>query len=279
MSPARPPEGTHPRSAGRREAPGVMQLLVTRPQPQADEWAAGLRARGIAALALPLLQIVPESGPATAAAWASLPECGLVVFVSPGCVTSFFALQPPAIGWPPATLAAATGPGTAQALRDAGVPVAAIVEPPPDAEQFDSEALWRVLAPQSWQGQRVLVVRGDGGRDWLADRLREQGAEVAFVQAYRRTLPSLSAAQRTLLATAVGAPARHCWLFSSSQAVAHLRQLATQSDWSQGCAMATHPRIASTLRAAGFGTVWPVRASFEAVLEVWRRSIQSTPAP
>ncbi|HEY6511926.1 MAG TPA: uroporphyrinogen-III synthase [Burkholderiaceae bacterium] len=256
-----------------------MQLLVTRPQPQADEWAAALRAHGVAAHALPLLQIVPASDPAAAAAWAALPDHSLVVFVSPGCVASFFAQRPPAGAWPTVTQAAATGPGTSLALREAGVPAAAIVEPPRDAEQFDSEALWRVLATRSWRGRRVLIVRGDGGRDWLADRLREQGAEVAFVQAYRRTLPSLSAPQRALLAAALAAPAHHCWLFSSSQAVAHLGQLAPQSDWSSGCAMATHPRIAQTLRAAGFGTVWPVRPTLDAVLDVWRRSLQSMPAP
>ena len=257
----------------------AMQLLVTRPQPQADEWVAALRAHGVAAHVLPLLQIVPEPDPTATAAWTALSAYGLVVFVSPGCVKSFFALRPVDAGWPPGARAATTGPGTSLALREAGVPAAAIIEPPHDAEQFDSEALWRQLAPQPWRGQRVLVVRGDGGRDWLAERLREQGAEVAFVQAYRRTLPSLNAAQRALLAAALAAPARHCWLFSSSQAVAHLRQLAPQSDWSSGCAVATHPRIAATLRSAGFGTVWPVRPTFDAVVDVWGRSIQSISAP
>jgi uroporphyrinogen-III synthase len=203
----------------------------------------------------------------------------LLVFVSPGCVRSFFALQPAGCDWPAATQAGATGPGTSQALREAGVPAAAIIEPPHDAEQFDSEALWRRLELQSWQGRRVVVVRGDGGRDWLADRLRDRGAEVAFVQAYRRRLPELSAPQRDLLAVALAAPSRHCWLFSSSQAVEHLRQLAQVSDWSTGCAMATHPRIEQTLRSAGFGTVWPVRPTLNAVLDVWRRSLQSMPAP
>jgi uroporphyrinogen-III synthase len=256
-----------------------MQLLVTRPQPQADEWVTALRTHGVAAQALPLLQIVPLSDPAAVAAWGSLSAHGLVVFVSPGCVKSFFDLRPAAAGWPTGTRAAATGPGTSRALHDAGVPAAAIIEPPHDAEQFDSEALWRRLEAQSWQGQRALVVRGDGGRDWLADRLRERGAEVTFVQAYRRTLPSLTPPQTDLLTAALAAPSRHCWLFSSSQAVEHLCQLAPQSDWSSGCAIATHPRIASTLRTAGFGSVWPVRPTLDAVVSTWMRSIQSMPTP
>jgi len=257
----------------------AIHLLVTRPQPQADEWVAALRAHGVNAHALPLLQIEPASDPAALAAWASLSLHRLVVFVSPGCVKSFFALQPPAVVWPAESWAGATGPGTSQALREAGVPTAAIIEPPHDAEQFDSEALWRQLEARSWQGQRALVVRGDGGRDWLADRLRERGARVQFVQAYRRTLPRLDASQRALLVTALAAPSVHWWLFSSSQAVQHLQQLAAQADWSSGFALATHPRIAATLRGAGFGTVLSVRPTLDAVVSAWRRSIQSEPAP
>ena len=252
-------------------------LLVTRPQPQADEWVAALRERGVPAHALPLLAIEPAVDPAAGAAWATLAAHRLVVFVSPGCVRSFFAQRPPAAAWPEGTLAGATGPGTSQALRAAGVPAAAIVEPPADAEQFDSEALWRRLEASGWPGQRVLIVRGDGGRDWLAARLRAHGADVSFVQAYRRTLPPLDAAQRALLAGALAEPATHWWLFSSSQAVDHLRQLAPQSGWSSGCALATHPRIASTLRTLGFGTVLPVRPTVDAVVSLWRASIQSTP--
>jgi len=255
-----------------------MQLLVTRPQPQADEWVAALRTHGVDAQALPLIQIVAESDPAAAAAWSTLAAHRLLVFVSPNGVKSFFALRPAGVAWPDGTWAAATGPGTSLALREAGVPSAAIIEPPHDAEQFDSEALWRRLEPLSWRGQRALVVRGDGGRDWLADRLREQGAEVGFVQAYRRTLPLLNAPQRALLDAALAAPASHWWLFSSSQAVDHLRQLAPQSDWSSGCALVTHPRIATTLRAAGFGSVRSVRPTLDAVVSEWRLSIQSTSA-
>jgi uroporphyrinogen-III synthase len=254
------------------------QLLVTRPQPQADEWVASLRARGVAAHALPLLQIVPESDPAALAAWASLVDHRLVVFVSPGCVSSFFALRPAAAAWPMDTWAGATGPGTSQALREAGVPASAIVEPARDAQQFDSEALWRRLESHPWQGQRVLVVRGDGGRDWLADRLRAHGAQVQFVQAYRRVLPPLDAQRRALLAAALATPASHWWLFSSSQAVQHLLQLARPSDWSSGRALATHPRIAATLHSAGFGTVLSVRPTLDAVVSAWGRSIQSMPA-
>src|SRR5439155_1658691 len=90
------------------------------------------------------------------------------------------------------------------------VPAAAIGEPPPDAAQFDSEALWERLAARDWRGAPVLVVRGDGGRDWLAQRLRERGAQVAFVAAYHRAAPRFDAAQRQLL-DATLPPQRWLW--------------------------------------------------------------------
>ena len=58
------------------------------------------------------------------------------------------------------------------------MPAEQIVEPPVDSPQFDSDALWPLLAARDWRGRRVLILRGDGGRDWLADTLRSSGAEV-----------------------------------------------------------------------------------------------------
>ena len=68
-----------------------MRLLVTRPQPQADEWVAALRGAGFDAAALPLLDIVPAENPAALrAAAAQLPALTLVVFVSPNAAQRFF---------------------------------------------------------------------------------------------------------------------------------------------------------------------------------------------
>lgn len=252
-----------------------MQLLVTRPQPQADDWVSALRAQQVNAQALPLIAIVPDGDAAVAEAWGAIDAHRLIVFVSPNAVSTFFARRPRA-AWPSHLHAACTGPGTARALRDAGVPPSQIVEPADDAAQFDSEALWQQLHKQTWQSQRVLVVRGDGGRDWLAERLRERGADVQFVQAYRRTLPTLEAPQRAHLQRALAAPVQHVWLFSSSQAVDHLHQLAPQATWAAARAWATHPRIADTLRAAAFGDVQVVSPTIDAVVAAWRASIQSS---
>ena len=56
------------------------------------------------------------------------------------------------------------------------------------------------------------------------------------------------------------------WLFTSSQAVAHLAARLPRQDWRQARAMATHPRIAQAARDAGFGVVWESRPRLEEVV-------------
>ena len=246
----------------------LVRLVVTRPRAQAEHWVARLQALGIDAAVLPLIDIGPPADPAAVqAAWLTLPGKALVVFVSPNAAERFMAARPQGVVWPAGVLAGATGPGTAAALRDAGVPAAALVVPADDAPAFDSEALWALLRGRPWIAQRVLVVRGEEGRDWLADTLRGLGADVGFVNAYRRLAPQPDAAGVALLQAALAAPAAHCWLFSSSQAVAHLRALAPRADWRAALALATHPRIAQTVRAAGFGHTRECAPTLAAVVQ------------
>ena len=74
-------------------------------------------------------------------------------------------------------------------------------------------------------------------------------------------------------------PARHAWLFSSSEAVQHLRSLAPGADWSGALALASHPRIAAAARAVGFGRVEAVSPTPASVAERLSRArpIQSPP--
>ena len=260
-------EGTEPFSM-------ATVLLVTRPQPQADAWVRELRTHGVPAHALPLLQIEAAAEPAARDAWHALDSFALVLFVSPNAVQSFCALRPAGAAWPAATLAGSTGPGTTQSLLDNGVPQAQIVEPARAAAQFDSEALWQRLRHRSWVRSRVLVVRGDGGREWLGERLRDAGAQTEIVRAYRRVLPQWSDEQRALAAQVSAAPQCAVWLLSSSQAVQHLRSLLPDAPWSRAVAWATHERIAQAARAFGFGTVHSVAPTQQAVLALWGRSIQ-----
>lgn len=247
-----------------------MRVIVTRPQPQADAWVAGLVAAGLDAVALPLIEIAAAADPAPlAAAWNDLAAIDLAIFVSPNAADRFFAARPAGRPWPTRTVAAAPGPGTARLLRELGVPPDRLVEPPADAPSFDSESLWPVLAARrDWHAARVLVVRGDGGRDWLGATLRAHGASVEQLAAYRRLAPSFDAAQRKLLDAAQRAAATHVWLFSSSQAIdnLHAATAAAAADWTSSRAVATHPRIAQRARRLGFGAVFEAAPSLSAVV-------------
>lgn len=242
----------------------VVMLLVTRPRPQCAAWLVRLAALGVRAAALPLIEILPARDPALVrAAWAALPATDLAVFVSPNAVEQFFAHAGGA-AWPAGTLAACVGPGSAQALAERGVPADRIVQPAADAASLDSEHLWTQLQPRrDWRGARVLLLRGDGGREWLAERLAEAGARIEAVTVYHRAGPCFDAAEQALFARVQADPAGHVWLFSSAEAVGHLqgRGLAGQR------AIATHARIAEAARAAGFAPVVLTRPDPQAVAE------------
>ena len=245
-----------------------MRIVVTRPVAQADDWVRDLQAKRLDAVALPLIGIAPAQDlGALDREWQAIAQRRLVVFVSPNAVQQFFANRPGGVAWPATSWAASPGPGTTRALLALGVPAARIIEPAADAAQFDSESLWLQLARHDWHNASVLVVRGDGGRDWLADMLREHGAQVGHVAAYRRALPQLNAEMRAVLNAALAAPASHVWLFSSSEAIANLAALAPpQTNWHAGRAIGTHPRIVAKALQQGFGDVVAARPSLGAVV-------------
>lgn len=239
-------------------------LIVTRPRQQCAAWLARLASLGVQAVALPLIEILPaRDADPVRAAWALLASMDLAVFVSPNAVEQFFG-HAPGQGWPIRTLAACVGPGSAQALVAHGVPAPLIVQPAAGASSLDSEHLWEQLAPRrDWSGARVLLLRGDGGREWLAERLAEAGAAVQAVTVYHRSGPRLTADEQRLMAAVQAAPGQHVWLFSSAEAVGHLqgRPMAGHR------AIATHPRIADAALAAGFSPVVLARPAPEAVAQ------------
>ena len=242
-----------------------LTLVLTRPRQQAGDWLARLATLGVNAVSLPLIEIVPGALHAAADAWQQLPGAALAMFVSPNAVAHFFKART-TNGWPADTLAACVGPGSARALLDAGVPPSLIIQPPPDADSLDSEHLWPLLlAARDWQGKLALILRGDGGRDWLAERLREQGARTVDFSVYQRRCPVFDAAEQALLADIVAEPAgRFIWLFSSAEAIGHLASL-IEADWPRQRAIATHARIAERARQLGFGNVVLARPDAAAV--------------
>jgi uroporphyrinogen-III synthase len=81
---------------------------------------------------------------------------------------------------------AAVGAKTAAAIVRAGLEVALVPE-----QGFNSEALLALTELQSIVGWRVLLLKGEGGRDLLREELQRRGAEVQEIDLYKRCMPSV----------------------------------------------------------------------------------------
>lgn len=164
-------------------------ILVTRPAHQADRLCRLIEAAGGRPIRFPVLEIRPPADPdAVAAALGRLADYDLAVFISANAVQQALA----AVGslpWPLRVEIAAIGAATAQALTARGL----VVTHCPVAD-FTSEALLTLPALQRLAGRRILILRGDGGRDQLRDTLRARGAQVDYLEVYRRGLPEVEPA-------------------------------------------------------------------------------------
>jgi len=172
-----------------RAAPGPLAgvgIVVTRPQRQAAGLAQKLAAVGATPLIWPAIVILPPADPAAlAAAHARLGEYDAAIFVSANAV-EYGAPDPRR--WPSSLATFAPGPGTAEALAAVGITNVSI-----PSTTFDSEGLLALSALQRMTGRRVIVFRGQGGRELLGDTLTARGARVDYVSCYRRAAPESGA--------------------------------------------------------------------------------------
>ncbi len=171
-----------------------MTVLVTRPDGQADGLAHLINEAGGQAVLAPLLSIAPPLNPSTAKSLLNAAEpWDWLIFISANAVRGVLGVD----GWmgpvAGATRLAAVGEATATALAEAGLTVDLVPYP-----QFNSEALLADPRMVQVAGQRVLIVRGEGGREHLAETLRERGADVAYAEVYRRVPVSIEAFSSSL---------------------------------------------------------------------------------
>jgi len=210
-----------------------LRILVTRAAHQADPLCELIRAAGGEPVKLPVLEIEPPRDPAPARGIvARLAEFDLAIFVSPNAAERGLALIGEHGGVPASLKVAAVGERTAATLVKAGVHVH-LISPSP----FTSEALLTLPELQSVANKRIVIFRGEGGREQLGKTLRELGAAVSYAEVYRRELPQRNLAEvvdhageiavvvvtsedalRNLLSLA-DASGRRAWLFSRRLAV------------------------------------------------------------
>ena len=155
-----------------------MTPLILRPQPAADELAALLRRQGHTPVVCPLLSYRP--GNELAALIDRLSQADMVIAISVAAVQyASEQLAKQLARWPQHCIYLTVGATTAAQWQQQGLKVIS----PTDAR---SEGLLALPELQSATGKNVLILRGNGGRELLADVLSELGAQVSYVECYRR---------------------------------------------------------------------------------------------
>jgi uroporphyrinogen III methyltransferase/synthase len=161
---------------------------------------------------------------------------------------------------------------TAPAARSAAETPTTSTDP-----RYDSEALYAAIEAHfghdGLKDKRVLIVRGDGGREWLADTLGAAGAKVEKVAAYRRIVPEPSMRDwERIHALLAGEP--HAWLLTSSEGVRNLEELAREHltvdetlTLKHAPLVTPHPRIAEAARQAGFDRITVSGAGDERIVQ------------
>lgn len=223
-------------------------IVITRPARQAALLAQQVAALGGRPLIFPTLVILPpEDAQALADAQCRLAQFDYAVFVSANAAE--FGVGDPG-DWPATLPAFAPGPGTAAALAAAGLTDVRLPR-----TTMDSEGLLALPEFTPAAGKRVLIFRGGGGRDLLGDTLSARGAQVSYVDCYRRARPQsgaagLLAAWRERRVDAV--------TLTSSEGLANLWDILDaygRKELAATPAFVTHERIAERARGLGLAKI------------------------
>ncbi|WP_397390711.1 uroporphyrinogen-III synthase [Polynucleobacter sp.] len=255
-------------------------IVITRPSGQARQLSEALQTRLVDSgfpketfpqiISLPLLTIAPKGddilmGQITAA----LKTADLAIFVSPNAIECTMRLlqqswqdfsgKPLPVG--------VMGGSSMAALKNHGIgaesnPTTVIL--PQNNAQWDSEGLWAELQKLQWDwsNKNVLIFKGEGGRDWLAETLKQVGAQVEAISVYARVpLDFNSPVWNDIHEMDF---AKSLWLLTSSEAVRYLGQAKLPLDLAT--AICPHHNIADAAEQIGFGEVFACEPGDEALI-------------
>jgi uroporphyrinogen-III synthase len=198
-------------------------ILATRPAAMLDGLATALEKAGYSPVRFPLLEILEEelersSDPTLRTKLLNLDLYSYVIFISRNAarigidmIDQLWPQLPIGVTW------LTIGKGTAEELAPFDVPVTV-------NSGLDSEALLALPALQDVHGERVLIMKGEGGREQLEQTLSERGAQVDTLNLYQRSLPNYSEQDLAQLSDANPSAI----LISSGEALENLAELADQ---------------------------------------------------
>ena len=238
----------------------ALRVLVTRPEARADALIAAITARGDEAVHIPMLAVVPldEQRDATICAATirrirQLDKYHRVIAISINAlhfgmpwIEQFWPRVPPQIIW--------YGIGAATIAAFAEYGITARGGGATATETMNSEALLASPDLQHPRGERILILRGVGGREQLAAVLRERGAQVDYAECYRRIEPALDAEQRAQLQ----AMAFDAICVNSNETLRNLWQCLQPAAQQLACSrtlIAPSARVAEVARKLGFARI------------------------
>ncbi|NKQ13061.1 uroporphyrinogen-III synthase [Pseudomonas sp. SST3] len=250
------------------------RLLLTRPAEECLALAATLSEAGIHSASLPLLAIEPlENVIEQRATMLKLDHyCAVVVVSKPAAKLSLELLNRywphPPVGQVWFSVGAATG----TILKDYGLDVSW------PASGDDSEALLilpRLAEALDVAEPKVLILRGEGGREHITETLRRRGAQVDSLELYRRCLPDYP---QGALAKTLRSERLNAMVVSSGQGLQSLHELAG-SDWPalrELPLFVPSPRVAEMAATLGAKTIVDCRGAGTAALLA---ALRGNPAP
>lgn len=178
-----------------------LRILLTRPEQQQEILKQQLERCGAVVQSYPVLAIKGldkgqdvEQYQRCKQQWMRLDEFKHVIFISTNAVQ--FGLEWVGAFWPQLPVGLqwyAIGAATAEALSKYGI------EATQARGSMNSEALLALPELQSVTGDKVLIVRGVGGRDYLQQQLQQRGAVVEYAECYRRTVPEAATGELVAL--------------------------------------------------------------------------------
>lgn len=165
-----------------------LRALITRPAHQAKDLATQTQYYSGLAVHFPTLEIIPAKNIKKVELILKKLNCyDFVIFISPNSVfntaESIHRIWP---NWPKNTKTIATGPGTRLALKQYDLAYDFCPE-----KNFNGIGLLNLAALQDIKQKKILIIKGEGGRLYLAKSLRARGAQVENLNVYKRQLPNI----------------------------------------------------------------------------------------
>ena len=222
-------------------------IAITRPIDQAKKLSALISEAGGTPILFPLIEITPLADYSQFQAVISdIKDYDWAIFISSNAVQNGMPRLVKA-GTLPSLKFAAIGPVTSSELQGFGVkdvltPLSHVQDGDESKIRFDSESLLTLPEMTNVAGKKILIVRGVGGRDVLAETLKTRGAQVTFGECYQRINPQTNC---NLLAQLWAEKKLHGIVVTSSEAMRHLLDLAGDAEWLRNITLfVNHARIA-----------------------------------